>query len=132
VDSPLDPTDLARTILFAEDEPLLVDLMQRLLIREGFKVLVAKDGVEAVQLHRQHKDEIAMAILDTGLPKLKGYEAIQRMKRDNANLKAVLASGYISHEAESLVAKGELAGVLHKPYSAEQVLAIVRQTLQQR
>lgn len=118
------------TILVAEDEPLLADLMQRLLLREGFKVLVAKDGVEAVQLHRQHKDEIAMAILDTGLPKLEGYEAIQRMKLDNANLKAVLASGYISIEAESLVAKGELAGVLHKPYSVEQVLALVRRTLQ--
>jgi len=71
VNSPTNPTARQSTILFAEDEPLLADLMQRLLMREGFKVLVAKDGVEAVQLHRQHKDEILMAILDTGLLKLR-------------------------------------------------------------
>ena len=103
--------------------------MQRLLEREGFKVLVAQDGVEAVEVHSRHKNQIGIAILDLRLAKLNGWEAFQKMKQINPQLKGILASGYVSAEVESRLAKGELNGVLQKPYFGEEVLAVIKQAI---
>jgi DNA-binding NtrC family response regulator len=104
--------------------------MQRLLEKEGFKVLTAQDGAEAVALHRRHNDLIDIAILDFGLAKLNGLEAFRMMKKINPQLKGILASGYVSAEAESRLAKGELSGVLQKPYAAEEILATIERAMQ--
>jgi hypothetical protein len=57
------------TLLFVEDEPWQLQLMQSFLKGEGFTVLTARDGAEAVEIHRRFKDEIAVVILDLGLLK---------------------------------------------------------------
>ena len=117
------------TVLYAEDESSLALLMRRLLEREGFKVLTAQDGAEAVEVHARHKDEIGVAILDSGMAKLNGWEAFQEMRKINPKLKGILASGYVSAEAESRVANGELCGALQKPYVGDEVLALVKRVI---
>jgi two-component system cell cycle sensor histidine kinase/response regulator CckA len=117
------------TVLYVEDEVRLSELMQKLLEREGFRVLTAQDGAEAVEVHARHKDEIAVAILDSGLANLNGWEAFQQMRKVNPKLKGILASGYVSAEAESRVAKGELCGVLQKPYAVEELLATIKRAI---
>src|SRR5688572_7673213 len=103
--------------------------MQRLLEKEGFKVLTVQNGVEAVEVHSRHKNQIGLAILDFGLAKLDGWEAFQRMKKIDPKLKGILASGYVSAEIESRLAKGELNGVLQKPYFGEEVLAVIKRAI---
>jgi hypothetical protein len=78
------------TVLYAEDDARLSGLMRRLLEGEGFKVLTARDGVEAVDVHQRHKDLIAVAILDFGLGELNGWDAFQMMKKINPKLKVFL------------------------------------------
>jgi len=68
------------TLLFVEDEPRQLQIIQSFLKGEGFTVLTARDGAEAVEVHRRFKDEIAVVILDLGLAKLNGWEAFQMMK----------------------------------------------------
>ena len=119
-----------KTVLYAEDDARLSGLMQRLLEKEGFKVLTAQDGAEAVALHHRYNDLIDIAILDFGLAKLNGLEAFRAMKKNNPRLKGILASGYVSAEAESRLAKGELSGVLQKPYAAEEILATIKRAIQ--
>ena len=104
--------------------------MQKLLEKEGFQVLAAQDGAEAVELHSRYKNEIGIALLDLGLPNMSGWEAFQKMKKINPKLKGILASGYVSAEAESRLAKGELNGVLQKPYAAAEVLATIKRAFQ--
>jgi signal transduction histidine kinase/ActR/RegA family two-component response regulator len=118
------------TILYAEDDARLSGLMQRLLEKEGFEVLTAQDGVEAVELHSRYKDQIGIALLDLRLAKLNGWDAFQRMKKINPKLKGILASGYVPPEVESRLAKGELNGVLQKPYFGEEVLSVIKQAIQ--
>jgi len=111
------------TLLFVEDEPRQLQIMQSFLKGEGFTVLTARDGAEAVEVHRRFKDEIALVILDLGLAKLNGWEAFQMMKKLNPQLKGILASGYLSSEVDSQVAKGALSGVVKKPYQPGELLA---------
>ena len=118
-----------QTILYAEDNTRLSGLMQRLLEKEGFSVLTARDGAEAVNVHNRHKDEITVAILDFGLASLNGWEAFQEMKKINPKIKGILASGYVSADAELRLTKGELSGVLQKPYFGEELLATIKQAI---
>jgi CheY-like chemotaxis protein len=117
------------TVLYAEDDARLSGLMQRLLEKEGFRVLTAQNGVEAVKLHSRHQSRVGLAILDLGLARLNGWQAFQIMKKIDPKLKGILASGYVSAEVESRVARGELNGVLQKPYLAEEVLTMVRRAI---
>ena len=112
-----------QTILFAEDEARQLRLMQNFLQSEGYRVLGARDGTEAVELYSRHKHEIAAVVLDIGLPKLNGWEVFLRMKKEAAEVKVLFATGYISPEIEAGIAKGELSGLIMKPYQLDDVLA---------
>jgi two-component system, cell cycle sensor histidine kinase and response regulator CckA len=109
-------------VLFVEDEIRQLELMRRSLERVGYRVLVAMDGVEAVEIFLRHKEEISVVVLDLGLPKLSGWEAFQKMKKADPSLKPILASGYISHDMESAMAEGEISALLMKPYRPDEIL----------
>ena len=110
-------------ILFVEDEAQQLKYMRRLLEREGYRVLGASDGMEAVALHRRHSNEIALVILDLRLPKLSGWDAFREMKKEHPKLKALVASAYATPEVKSAVKNGELLGLFVKPYSVDVFLA---------
>jgi DNA-binding response OmpR family regulator len=114
---------VGRTILFVEDEPRQLHLMQKFLAREGFNLLTAKDGAEAVQMHLQYKQQIDLVVLDLGLPKLNGWEAYKMMKEADPTLKAIFATGFMSREIEAHLEQGELTSVIMKPYQLKDVLA---------
>ena len=109
-------------VLFVEDEIRQLELMRRSLERAGYRVLVAMDGAEAVEIFLRHKDEISVVVLDLGLPKLNGWEALQKMRKTDPTLKPILASGYISYEMESAMAEGKLSALLMKPYQPNEIL----------
>jgi two-component system cell cycle sensor histidine kinase/response regulator CckA len=117
------------TLLFVEDEPRQLQLMQSFLKGEGFTVLTATDGAEAVEVHRRFKDEIAVVILDLGLAKMNGWQAFQMMKKLNPRVKGILASGYLSPDVESQLADGALSGVIQKPYRPTEVLGKIRDAI---
>ena len=110
-------------ILFVEDEAQQLKYMRRLLEGEGYRVLGARDGVEAVALHRRHSNEFDLVVLDLRLPKLSGWDAFQEMKREDPQLKALVASAYVTPEVKSAIETGELLGLFVKPYSVDLFLA---------
>jgi two-component system, cell cycle sensor histidine kinase and response regulator CckA len=112
----------SHVVLFVEDEVRQLELMRRSLEKAGYRVLTAEDGAEAVELFLRHKNEISVVVLDLGLPKLNGWEVLKKMRQAEPTLKPILASGYISHEAESAMRDGELSGVVMKPYRPNEIL----------
>jgi CheY-like chemotaxis protein len=108
-------------VLFVDDEKNQVKLMIAYLESAGYRVLTALDGVEAVETFRQYKDEIAVVVLDLGLPKLNGWDVLKQMKMADPTIKPILASGYVSAEVESALDKGELSAVIFKPYNLEEI-----------
>ncbi len=113
---------LGHVVLFVEDEVRQLELMRRSLEKVGYRVLVATDGVEAVETFIRHREEISVVVLDLGLPKLNGWEALKRMKKVDPTLKPILASGYVSHEMESAMDQGELSALLMKPYQPDEII----------
>src|SRR5687768_17074327 len=104
-------------ILFVEDNVEQLKAMQMILEARGYRVLPAKDGVEAVELYGRFKSEIALVVLDIRMPKLNGWDAFQEMKKEDPQLKALVATAYATPEVRSGMARGELHGLFIKPYS---------------
>jgi two-component system, cell cycle sensor histidine kinase and response regulator CckA len=115
-----------RTVLLAEDEEAMVWLLKKTLSNHGYNLLVALDGQEALELYDHHKHEIAVLVLDIGLPKIAGWDVIRKVKEDNPRVAIVVSSGYIDPEFRSKMRQAGVTDFLNKPYTTTAVL----QTLQ--
>ena len=111
-------------ILLVEDEPLLLDSLRGLLEQEGYRVLAAKTGADAVAMFERHPEDIRLVVCDLELPDADGFETLARMRRINPRIEAVFASGHAGSRARAL---REGAGdFLVKPYSADALLRTAR------
>jgi PAS domain S-box-containing protein len=117
------------TILLVEDEELLLNMMLLLLETHGYKVLTAKDGIEAIKVYVQHRDEIMLVVTDMGLPKLTGMDEFEKLKEINPQVKLIFASGYLEPEAKTELLNAGAKGFIQKPYVIEEVLLNIRKVL---
>ena len=113
------------TILVADDDPVLLEIVAKVLEEPGYTVLTASDGYEAVRvLADRHVD---LLITDVRMPGLSGFELAQQAKLLRPNLHIVYMSGYYSEKKEGCVLS---YGVfLQKPVRADALLATIRQEL---
>jgi PAS domain S-box-containing protein len=123
------PEGRGETILFVDDEERQLNIMRRFLESEGYRVLVARDGLEALEIFKRHKEEIAVAVLDLGLPRLGGWPAFQQMREIRPGLKVIVASGFVSTDVEAELAQGKLGGIIAKPYQLDDVLEKLSQAI---
>ena len=118
-----------RTILVAEDEEPMLMLLQSALSRRGYNVYLARDGEEALGLFEAHKDGIDAILLDIGLPKLDGWDVIQRVKSARPAASVIITSGYVDPEFKTKLLETGVKGFLDKPYTIEAVLKTLQQVL---
>ncbi|PYJ12136.1 MAG: hypothetical protein DMF06_00600 [Verrucomicrobia bacterium] len=121
--------DAPRTILLVEDEEMLRDLGVTVLEGEGYRVIAAKDGVEAVELFETHRDEIGLVVCDLGLPRLGGREAFLKMKENKPGVRAIVASGYLEPTIRSEMLKAGVLDTIQKPYDFSELLAKIRSAI---
>jgi two-component system cell cycle sensor histidine kinase/response regulator CckA len=117
------------TILLAEDNDGLREAAQEMLERLGYRVILATNGVEAVQLFNANSGKIDLVILDVVMPELSGPAAYLQMAAIQPDLRVVFATGYTAETASlnSTLEKG--APILQKPYGMKNLGQIVRSTL---
>jgi two-component system, cell cycle sensor histidine kinase and response regulator CckA len=118
--------DIPQTILLVEDEEMLRELGVSILESEGFRVLAAKDGVEAVALFESYSDEIGLVVCDLGLPRLGGREAFLKMKETKPGVRAIVASGYLEPAIRSEMLKAGVIDTIQKPYDFNDLLTKIR------
>jgi len=82
------------TVLLVEDEEMLRNMATAMFKRLGFAVLEAKDGVEAVEVFRQHQDEICCVLCDLTMPRMNGWETLTALRNIAPDVPVILASGY--------------------------------------
>lgn len=119
------PTE-AQMLLLVEDEEMLRELGVTILEGEGYRVLAAKDGVEAVELFESHRNEIGLVVLDLGLPRLGGREAFLKMKESKPGVRAIVASGYLEPTMRSEILKAGVIDTIQKPYDFADLVAKIR------
>jgi two-component system cell cycle sensor histidine kinase/response regulator CckA len=117
------------TILLVEDETPLLDSVRSLLESEGFRVLTASDGIEAVETFRRNRDEISVVLADLELPRLGGWHAFLEMRKEKPELKAIIVSGTMDSVRRDEMFRNGVRATLRKPYSAAEMLRAVREAL---
>uniref|UniRef100_Q01RQ0 histidine kinase n=1 Tax=Solibacter usitatus (strain Ellin6076) TaxID=234267 RepID=Q01RQ0_SOLUE len=90
----LSKTDATETVLVAEDEPAVRELVRQTLEQRGYTVLEAKDGYEALRVFEQRKNEIHLLLTDVIMPLMNGRELAKRLESLRPGMKIVYMSGY--------------------------------------
>ncbi len=117
------------TILFVEDEPMLMDLVKEVLSAQGYTVLTAMDGITGAELYARHRSDIALVISDLGLPRLSGDELFLMLKSLNPGVRFILASGFVDPAVKARLTREGLQHLLNKPYHPSHVLHKIREVL---
>ncbi|MEN8006907.1 MAG: ATP-binding protein [Candidatus Krumholzibacteriota bacterium] len=117
------------TILLAEDNVDVRNLAVRVLNKGGYKVMVAVDGRQAVELFEQHAAEVDLVMLDLVMPRLGGRQAGDQIRKLKPGIRLLFASGYdpasIGGEARAV----DQADLLMKPFGIPELLGKVREIL---
>ena len=116
-------------ILLIEDEPDVADLASEMLAEEGYRVIIAHDGFEALKIYERMRKQIGLVILDYFLPVIDGDAVFEELRSLNPKVNVVLSSGFAEQsKIASMLGQG-LRGFIPKPYSRDKLLEQVRSTL---
>jgi CheY-like chemotaxis protein len=95
----------------------------------GYRVLLAENGIEAVEIYEERGEEIGLVILDMIMPKMGGREAFLRLKAMNPKVKTLLSTGYSQDGKTQAILDRGGKGFLQKPYRLDALLSKVRNVL---
>jgi CheY-like chemotaxis protein len=120
------------TILVAEDDENLRSLAVKVLAREGYSVLAARDGQEAVEIIERDGPRIRLALLDDVMPRMGGRAALARIQEIAPRLPVILCSGYAWHLDGDSPSSAGYWDILQKPWQPRELLKRVREGLESR
>jgi two-component system cell cycle sensor histidine kinase/response regulator CckA len=127
--APIAETEAGGTILLAEDEEMVRDMAAAMLTGQGFTVLEARDGAEAVELFRERPNEIRLVLCDLTMPHLNGWETLTALRKLAPDIPVIMASGY----DKAQVMAGDHAEwpqvFLGKPYTLKELGNAIGQAL---
>ena len=118
-------------ILLVDDEYIVLQSAKRLLEKKGFNVLTASNGLNAMDVLKEHKDKIGVILLDLSMPGMDGEETLVNLMEIDPSAKVILFSGYaVTREIEPLFGKGAI-GHIQKPFDIKELLAKLYEALNQ-
>lgn len=125
----LNPKGNRELILLVDDEAEISELAATMLTDEGYRVILARDGFEALKIYQQIGKQIALVILDFFLPVMDGDAVFDELRMINPEVAVVLSSGFAEQSKLGVMLAQGLKGFIPKPYTAEKLLEQVRSTI---
>jgi PAS domain S-box-containing protein len=116
-------------VLLVDDEPAMREFGREILSEVGYRVMVAKNGKEAVDIFREHTGEIDLVVLDLIMPHMDGGQAFLEMKKLRGDVRACFCTGFTSDQVITSLLEEENLKAIKKPFQPEEFLQIVRQTI---
>lgn len=118
-----------KKILIVDDEKDVVKLLQTTLVNSGYEVVVAFDGIQAVQ--SAHREKPDLIILDIVMPAGDGYTVCEKLKESSQTwpIPIIVLTGKMGEEGRKRALEGGANFYLTKPYDREAFLSIVKKTL---
>ena len=120
------------TVLFVDDEDMIISVASALLEKTGYNVLPARGGKEAVHIYNENRNKIDIVILDMIMPDMGGKQTYALLKEINPAIKVLLSSGYsIDGQASEILQQG-CDGFIQKPFNVRQLSNKMREILDRR
>jgi CheY-like chemotaxis protein len=118
-----------KLVLLVDDEAEICEMCQTILEAFDYRVLTALNGMDALAHLERHKDEVSAALVDMKMPVMDGAATIRAMRASVPQLKIIAASGLSENEQSAALDGAAPNAFLHKPYSADQLLAALAKLL---
>jgi PAS domain S-box-containing protein len=115
------------TLLLVDDEAVIRRMSKRMLERFGYKVVVACDGLEAIEVFRN--ESIDLAIIDMIMPRLDGFKTLKQLQKVTPDVKAILFSGNVTEEGKKRCFESGFKDLVTKPFEASYFLQVVRRVI---
>ena len=116
------PTGQGEWILVVDDEAPICRIAERILQQNGYKVLTASNGDEALKIYEERRQEISLVLTDISMPAMDGIELARVLTLTEPNVKIIVSSGKIDQNHDSILSNLGVKGRLWKPYGADQLL----------
>ncbi len=116
------------TVLLAEDEEAVRELASEFLKASGYTVLIARDGLDALEIAEQRRGSIHVLVTDVVMPRMRGTELARKLKRRHPELKIVYMSGYLEHNSQTDGYEAE-SSFLQKPFTREGLLLKISEAI---
>jgi PAS domain S-box-containing protein len=126
-----EPAPRRATVLVVDDQDFVLEVAQAFLERAGHRVLTAIGGRAGIERFREHAHEIDAVLLDLAMPDADGEAVLRELQRLRPDVRVIIATGYGSGHAAERLASAHVAGILRKPYEAEEMVALVQRVLAQ-
>jgi len=123
------PNSNAETVLLVEDEPAVRSLARRILSRQGYTVLEAGDGVQALEVSRAFDGDIHALVSDIVMPRMSGIQLAAHIVRERPHIRVLFMSGYTEEEIGPLFGSDIVPEFLPKPFTAARLVSAVAAAL---
>ena len=117
-------------MLLVDDEDHILETTGRMLAALGLQVVVARDGLEALERFREHQQDLRLVLMDLTMPRMDGREAFRAMRELDPRIPVVLSSGFMEQDSLQSFPHGGPAAFLQKPYQLKDLRATLRGALE--
>jgi PAS domain S-box-containing protein len=117
----------SETVLLVDDDEMIRRLGEAVLTQYGYRVLLAADGWEALDLFQQERTAVSVILLDLTLPKLSGQETLARLRAVDAIVRVIFCSAH--NEPELASPADGVQAFVKKPYRTQELLGTIRAVL---
>ena len=117
------------TILIVDDHESIWDFLIEALQNLGYSVILAENGLDAVEIYRENPNEIDLVLLDMVMPKMGGHTTFYQLKNLDPDVKVLLSSGFVSAASVKDLQDNGAAGFLPKPHRIREMAAKIRSIL---
>lgn len=119
----------SHTILLAEDDANVACVARQALSSAGYELLVARGGLQALQIFARNRDRITLLLTDVVMPAMSGPELATELLLRSGSLRVLFISGYADESLDSRARLPNGTHLLRKPFSADRLVAAVQQVL---
>lgn len=115
------------TLLVVDDDEMMRECLTAILAASGHEIVSARDGVEALLIYKERRDEISLIIMDVMMPRMDGLAATKVIKAADPSAKVILMSGHSEQDPGEVQADA----FIPKPFMGKDLLELVQKVLQQ-
>jgi PAS domain S-box-containing protein len=117
------------TVLVVDDEAIVRQMARTALERHGYKVVLADNGRQAIEMFEQDPEAFSLILLDLSMPGFSGVQTLPELRRARPDVPVLITSGYSEAQTLGMFAGQEVSGFLQKPFTAQVLLTKISDSL---
>jgi len=121
-----------KTIMVIDDEDLVIKSVEKLLTKEGYKVIVCRSGIDAIETIK--KTDVDLIVCDIRMPRISGVETIKQIREirqlnKKTKIPEILITGYADPDTNAAAEKLKVSDYLYKPFNLRAFLSSVKKNI---